>query len=248
MSNSIMCHVVAGYPAADECLELIQGMHKANAGAIEVQIPFSDPIADGEIIMEANDIALAGGMTTAACFTMVERARVTGVDTDIYVMSYLQKVRHFGLSKFCLRAEGCSVKGLIIPDLPHDSPEYSSLHKLALKHGLDLVPVLSPGMISERMQAALEDSPKTLYITSSQGITGNQYAPAAQLRQLVAEVRKLSSAKIMIGFGITTSVDVAEVLVIGDIAVVGSAIIKKIKDSGIHEALQYVESLVDSIR
>lgn len=244
MNNPIMCHVVAGYPSAEECLKLIQGMHKEDVNAIEIQIPFSDPIADGETIMEANDEALANGTTTASSFTLIDRARKSGVDSDIYIMSYLQKVRHFGLDEFCQRAAECPVKGLIVPDLPYGSPEYSSLLKLTAKHRLELVPVLSPGMIPERLKKILKENPETLYITSAQGITGNQYAPAEQLRQLAVDIKKQSNAKIMIGFGISTPADVAEVLTIGDIAVVGSAVIKKIKNSGTDAALSYVRSLV----
>ncbi len=243
--NKLMCHVVAGYPTPEACLELMQGMHKRGVAAIEVQIPFSDPIADGKTIMEANDIALAGGMTTAASFELIKRARDHGVATDIYIMSYLQKVTHFGMAEFCESATVCSVKGLIVPDLPYDTEEYESLKQLAAKRGLELVPVLSPGMLPERLQAILAENPTSIYITSTQGITGNDYKPAEQLRELIATIKQRSDATIMIGFGIATPEDVKEVLSIGDVAIVGSAVIKKINDGGdIKAALAYIKTLV----
>lgn len=243
MSKPIMYHVVAGYPDPQACLRLMLGMQAAGATAIEVQVPFSDPIADGETIMEANDMALAGGMTTAACFALIEKARRQGLACDLYIMSYLQKVQHFGLSEFCERAGKCQVKGLIIPDLPYDSMEFPGLHKLARKNHLALVPVLSPGMPEVRLRAELSLNPPVIYVTSSQGITGNEYTPAARLHQLVKDIKTMSKAAIMIGFGISTSGDVDDVLDIGDVAVVGSAVIKNIQTSGVKNALNFVKTL-----
>lgn len=243
MSKPLMCHVVAGYPDSEACLRLMLGMQANGAVAIEVQIPFSDPIADGETIMEANDVALAGGMTTAASFELIGKARQAGLTIDVYIMSYLQKVRHFGLSEFYAQAAKCQVKGLIIPDLPYDSVEFTDLQKLAGKNRLSLVPVLSPGMLESRLRALLASKPPAVYVTSSQGITGNEYAPAAELKRLVAEIKQLSKAKIMIGFGISTASDVRDALNLGDVAVVGSAVIKTIQTSGVTSALAFVKKL-----
>jgi tryptophan synthase alpha chain len=244
MNRPIMYHVVAGYPDPEACLRLMLAMQASGAAALEVQVPFSDPIADGEAIMQANDAALAAGMTTAGSFELVAKAREQGLETDLYFMSYLQKVRHFGLAEFCEQAAKCQAKGLIIPDLPYDSPEFPDLRALAGKHGLALVPVLSPGMVESRLRDLLALDPPVLYVTSQQGITGNEYTPAVQLKQVVADIKKSSRAKIMIGFGISTPDDVYNALEIGDVAVVGSAVIKKIAASGIEAAAGYIASLV----
>lgn len=246
MNKPVMCHVVAGYPTPEACLQLMLGMQAAGATAIEVQIPFSDPIADGETIMEANDVALDNAMTTALSFDLIEKARKKGLSLDVYVMSYAQKVRHFGLKEFCRQATSCQVKGLIIPDLPYDSVEFSDLKKTLGKKPPSIIPVLSPGMMKDRLRKILALQPSALYITSQQGITGNEYAPAGQLKPFVREVRKMSQAKIMIGFGISTKSDVKDALSMGDIAVVGSAIIKIIQAGTIDEAAAYVKSLVSA--
>ena len=246
MNKPVMCHVVAGYPTPEACLQLMLGMQAAEATAIEVQIPFSDPIADGETIMEANDVALDNAMTTALSFELIEQARRKGLSLDIYVMSYIQKVRHFGLKEFCRQASSCQVKGLIIPDLPYDSVEFSDLKRTLGKKPPSIIPVLSPGMMPDRLRKVLALQPSALYITSQQGITGNEYAPATQLKPFVSQIRKLSQAKIMIGFGISTKADVKDALSMGDIAVVGSAIIKIIQAGGIDEAAVYVKSLVSA--
>ena len=243
MSKSLMCHVVAGFPDTEACLQLISGLQRLGITAIEVQIPFSDPIADGETIMRANDVALEGGTTTAKSFDLIQQARQQGVDTDIYIMSYMQKILHYGLEAFCQQAADCSVKGLIVPDLPYDSPEFDSLHDL-LRGKLEIVPVVSPGMSDSRLQAILAFQPKAVYVTSQRGITGNKYSPADQLEQIVSNIRQHSEAKIMIGFGISTPADVSDALSMGDTAVVGSAIVQAVRDSGIDGAIAYVKSLM----
>jgi tryptophan synthase alpha chain len=244
MSNAIMCHLVAGYPDQRSCLALMRGLQNAGVTALEVQIPFSDPIADGETIMGANDVALEGGMTTAGSFALIETARRQGVDSDLYVMSYLQKVQHFGLEEFCRRAAGCQVKGLIIPDLPYDSPEFAKLREVAIQQQLEVVPVLSPGMPPARLRAALAFRPPTVYVTSMRGITGSAYVPDRQLKQLIADIKQLSSATIMIGFGIATPRDVQGALQLGDVAIVGSALINKLRASNVTETVKFVTSLV----
>lgn len=246
MSKPLMCHVVAGYPDADTCLGLMKGLQEAGACAIEVQIPFSDPIADGETIMRANDAALEAGMTTAGSFDLMDEARRQGVDTDIYIMSYVQKVLHFGFEEFCARAKKAGAKGLIIPDLPYESPEYGRLAPLAGGSGLELVPVLSPGMPEDRLSALLKEAPAHVYVTSQRGITGNEYSGTEELKRLVSHIRGQSKASVMIGFGIATPKDVSDVLEIGDIAVVGSAIIKHLKDSDVAETIGYVKGLAEA--
>ncbi|HZL08172.1 MAG TPA: tryptophan synthase subunit alpha [Candidatus Dormibacteraeota bacterium] len=244
MSKAIMCHVVAGFPDEKASLQMLVGLSRSGVSAIEVQIPFSDPIADGETIMRANDVALELGMTTAGSFKLIKQARSKGVDTDIYIMSYLQKVRHFGMADFCLQAADCGVKGLIIPDLPYDSLEFDSLRELTGEHAIELVPVLSPGMPEYRLKTLLAYNPTSVYVTSQRGITGNKYTPAEQLKQLVATIRQQSKARVMIGFGIASSSDVDNALSIGDIAVVGSAVVQAIQSSGIKDALVHVKTLV----
>ncbi len=245
MSKPLMCHVVAGYPDANTCLQLMKGLQQAGAAAIEVQIPFSDPIADGETIMRANDTALEAGMTTAGSFDLMDEARRQGVDSDIYIMSYVQKVLHFGFEEFCGRAKQAGAEGLIIPDLPHESPEYGRLASLAGDNGLELVPVLSPGMPEDRLVVLLQAAPGHVYVTSQRGITGNEYAGNEELKRLVSEIRRQSKATVMIGFGIATPQDVSDVLETGDVAVVGSAIIKRLQGSDVAGTIDYVKGLTE---
>lgn len=241
MADKLMCHVVAGYPSAAGCVDLMTGMQAAGVRLIEVQIPFSDPIADGETIMRANDVALKNGMDTAGSFKLIKQA---GLTCDVYIMSYVQKVRHFGFEAFCNKVSDCGVKGLIIPDLPYDSPEYNELSDYARALGLSLVPVMSPGMPEDRLDAILARTPSLVYVTSQRGITGNDYINTHELDRFVADIRKKSTVRIMIGFGISSRQDVQNALRLGDVAVVGSSVIREVEKSGVSGALKFVRKLI----
>lgn len=240
-----MTHVVAGYPSREGCIELLLGMQQAGVDKIEVQVPFSDPIADGETIMRANDVALDNSTDTAGSFELIKKARARGLTAEVYIMSYLQKVIHFGVEKFCRQANAAGVKGLIIPDMPFDSPEYKEVFEAAKGHSLQIVPVVSPGMNEQRLKKALVARPPLVYLTSTKGITGNKLSVSEGLGELCGSVRRISpGSAVAIGFGIQSKKDVNQVLKIADIAVVGSAVIRKIENSGIKAALKLVNELI----
>lgn len=244
--RKIMTHVVAGYPNQEECLQLIVGMSKLGVSAIEVQIPFSDPSADGPTIMHANDVALENKITCKKSFDLIENARKSGVLLPVYVMTYANKVFHFGVNDFCIAAKHAGVSGLIIPDIPEDSEEYESLVASCKQQGLDVVPVVSPGMDKNRLQRYLSNKPSLVYATSTKGVTGLQLVLQEDVKQLIDEIKSLCGCTIALGFGLRTSEDVALVLEIVDVAVVGSEVVRKLDAGGVEEALQFVKSLIKS--
>lgn len=242
MSNPIMCHVVAGYPSEPDCLKLLKGMQAHGVAAIEVQIPFSDPIADGPTIMQANDDALAGGMTTQASFDLIAAARQAGLTTPIYIMSYAQKLLHFGFAEFCEQAHKVGVAGFIIPDLPYDSSDYQALIRIT---DIPIVPVVSPAMNDDRLQNILKLQSNVIYVTSRQGITGTAYQAHQELEQLAAGIKATTTAQLLIGFGIGSVKDVEAALRFGDVAVVGSAVIRAVQSDGTEGALKLIGQLIN---
>ncbi|HEX5798457.1 MAG TPA: tryptophan synthase subunit alpha [Candidatus Saccharimonadales bacterium] len=240
-----MCHVVAGYPSQEECVELLLGMQKAGVSTIEVQIPFSDPIADGETIMIANDKALDSGMTTKKSFDLINKARKSGLKTDIYIMSYVQKLISFGIEDFCAQAKSAGVKGLIIPDLPIEAEEYEMLRKSSEKNGLEIVPVVSPTSNKARLKSNLKSAKDLVYLTSIKGITGNKLKLGELLKKTAKDIKKQSpNTKLAIGFGIDSKKDVEEIMRIADMAVIGSSVIRRINKGGVKESLKFVRSLI----
>ncbi len=232
MKNKLMTHVVAGYPNPAKCLELLLGMQQAGVYAIEIQIPFTDPGADGPTIMHANDVALANNMTVAACFELIHKARKQGLDTPVYVMSYANKLFRYGFKEFCSEAQRCDVQGLIIPDLPFDSEEYTELSGCCDNANIELVPVLSPGIALVRLKGYDLAHKELIYVTSTRGITGKELTLHHELANIIAYIRSASKAEIALGFGITKLSHVQQALDVADIAVIGSRIIRIVDEQG----------------
>ena len=246
MRNRLMTHVVAGYPTMDSCVELLLGMQDAGVCAAEVQIPFSDPSADGPLIMQANDVAIANNMTTEACFTMIEKARTSGLNVPVYLMSYCNKIYHYGFERFCSKARKCNVSGLIVPDLPYDTSEYTELQSHANKMGIEIVPVLSPGLQIDRLNMHHVKNNKMVYITSMKGITGRELNIREDLIRLIHAIRSRSACDIALGFGVRTPLHVKQALSLADIAVVGSEVIRHVDGNNVTGAVRFVSQLVNS--
>lgn len=240
-----MTHVVAGYPAEDRCVELMLGMQKAGVAMIEIQIPFSDPSADGPVIMRANDIALENGMSIQGCFDMISNAREHGLNVPVYVMTYANKVVSFGSREFCKQAQKHTIAGLIIPDLPFETTDYIELSAECTQLGVDLVPVISPGILQNRLRGYDLSIHKLVYVTSTQGITGKELNIKTDLQDLIKNIRTTTEAQIALGFGVRMQADVEQALQIADVAVVGSAVIEKVDQLGVDGALQFIQSIIE---
>lgn len=246
MKNKLMTHVVAGYPSKTDCLTLLLGMQEAGVHAIEIQIPFTDPSADGPTIMRANDIALANGMNIDTCFKLINKARRQGLKTPVYVMSYANKLFHYGFKNFCDQARRCNAQGLIIPDLPFDTKEYQELLGYSKAANIELVPVLSPGVLGDRLNGHDLAKQKLIYVTSTRGITGKELTVSAELTKLIKQIRLISDAEVALGFGITKLQDVTEALKIADIAVIGSEVIRVVDKQGMGSAKKFIKKLINS--
>ena len=241
-----MTHVVAGYPTEIACSELLFGMQAADVYAIEIQIPFSDPSADGPVIMRANDVALENNITVQKCFDMIHSSRQKGLTTPIYIMSYSNKLLRFGFKKFCQEAKRGHVQGLIIPDLPFDTAEYKELSDYCTQLGVDLIPVLSPGITAKRLAQYNLNRHKLVYLTSTRGITGKELSTSKELVQLVNAIRSRSSCHIALGFGIRTAQHVQQALQLVDIAVIGSEVLRKVEQTGVPGAVAFIKQLVST--
>lgn len=227
----LMTHMVAGSPNLATTKRMIKQMAQREIAAVELQIPFSDPIADGPVLMEANDEAVRQGVSAGDTFRLIESVDLEG--TKVYIMSYLQPILQYGSEKFFKRAlkSGCS--GFIIPDLPFDALDVRRLISRQPELQRALVPVLSPGMSLERLKALFSAlKPELVYLTARQGITGEHSELSDELSGTIKTVREYTLAEIAVGFGVQTQVDVRSVLKSGaDLAVVGSALAGALKQS-----------------
>lgn len=227
--KSVMMHLVAGYPTQADTKKLLAHMIKEEVAAVELQIPFSDPIADGPVLMHANDVSVAHGIHIDDVLSLLPAETRS---TQIYIMTYIQPIMHYGFDKFFDKASKLNVAGFIIPDLPFDAPEMSQLIKTSPELAQKIVPVLSQGMPDDRLDHLFDVlSPKLVYVTARHGITGDKTADfSSGLSDFIAKIRKLTDTKVALGFGIQTPDDVKSAAKLADMPVVGSAITKTMSD------------------
>lgn len=243
MKNRIMTHIVAGYPNMKECEEIAISMAETGVSFIEIQIPFSDPIADGPTIMEANEKALLNGIKTEDCFTLIKRLNKK-IKTPILIMTYFNIPFRYGLEKFCKKAKECGVYGLIIPDIPIDEEKYENYLSECKKCGLNAIQITSPLTSERRLRQISKNATVFVYCVSVFGTTGTRDKLSPDIAEYIKKVKKYIKLPLALGFGISNRNQVLEALKYADIAVIGSKIIhilksdKRPKTSAVKKFLQ----------
>ena len=220
-SLPLMGHLVLGYPTLAESLATARLYADAGVAILELQIPFSDPSADGFVISQANHQAVAGGVTVAQCLEALEALRKDYPTLPIVAMTYINKVYRYGIARYAAALLAIGIPDVIIPDLPLETPEAQQL----LAAGLRLIPVLAANISDARLQAYMATNPAYWYLMADFKITGQAFTLNPALVQLVRKLKNHSDAKVGIGFGISTAAHIQAVAAIADFGIVGSALI-----------------------
>lgn len=223
-----MTHVVVGYPTLNLTDIVIDALVAGGSSYIELQIPFSDPMADGPLIMHASDVALAQGVTVDDIFEKAAQYTRAYPAVKFLFVLYANTVVRYGIEAFCKRAHACGIYGVIVPDLPFDTPEGVTLARASRDAGLTLVPVIAPSTTDARLAQICESKQELIYAASYMGVTGES-AKWDHLPAYIDRIRKYTKAQIAVGFGIKTRDDVDAVVEYADIAVVGSEMVRLIK-------------------
>lgn len=229
---ALMTHVVLGYPSLAESIEIVIAMSKAGAEIIEMQIPFSDPMADGSTIMYANEQALAAGTTPTDCFKAAKEL-ASAIDTPLLFMTYFNLVyRHKGsVAGFCKDAEKAGIQGLIVPDIGLDNTK-DNYWNLAQKYNLSPIPIASPVTTNARLKKiAVQGKHGFVYCVSNTATTGAKKSLPPDLPHYLKKVKSLTKCPIAVGFGISKPEHTKALGGIADIAVVGSATIDLIRQT-----------------
>lgn len=192
----------AGYPTADSTREIIERLAASGVDMIEIGIPFSDPMADGEVIQRASTAALRGGMSLAKLFSQLEDIRRT-VSVPLILMGYLNPIMQFGFDRFCRKCSETGIDGCIIPDLPFD--RYLSDYKpFADKYDLRTIMLITPETEPERVRLIDSQTDGFIYMVSSAATTGVQKefdeAKTEYFRRI--EAMNLRNPR-LVGFGIS---------------------------------------------
>jgi tryptophan synthase alpha chain len=222
-------YITAGDPDLDRTRAILLALDRAGADAIEVGVPFSEPLADGPVIQRATERALAGGMTLPRTLDLIADVRPS-MRAPIVLFTYANPIFRFGLDRFVTRAAEAGVDGLLVLDLPLE--EAGPLYDAATGAGLDPIWLLSPTTTSERIRRAAALGRGFLYAISRLGVTGVRSSVASGARDLAARIRQETDLPLALGFGLSRPEHVREVGQWADAAVVGSALVDLIARQG----------------
>ena len=228
-NNLLNVYCTAGFPNKESTAEVLLALQKAGVDMIEVGMPYSDPIADGEVIQKSNMQALHNGMTIDLLFTQLKKVKKE-ITVPLILMGYLNPVLQFGLDNFCKQAALAGVTGIILPDLP--MYEYEQLYKKHfVQNNLSFIFLVTPQTSTERIVKADEQSSGFLYAVSSSSTTGSSNITEDK----EVYFKKLAALKLknplMIGFGINDNKTYQNACKYAAGAIIGSAYIKAIANA-----------------
>ena len=238
--------ITAGYPNINKTEDFIYKMVSAGADLIEIGIPFSDPVAEGPVIQESSQKALAAGTNLDKIFDLVKKVRKT-VNIPLVFMTYVNPVFRYGYDNFFKQCSVIGIDGIIIPDLPFE--EKNEVSEYAKKYGIKIVSLIAPTS-QQRIEDIAKEAEGFLYVVSSMGVTGERNEIKTDLKSIVDSVKKVTSVPTAIGFGIHSPQQANQMSKISDGVIVGSAIIKIIKQHGTDAdryIYDYVKSMKDSM-
>lgn len=220
--------VTAGDPDLSTTKELLWAMAEAGADLIEVGVPFSDPVAEGPVIQQADVRALAAGTTTDLIFSMLEEFRWRS-SIPLAIMTYINPIFVYGPERFMARCAQCGVCAVIVPDLPFE--ERQELQAACREHDVVLIHMIAPTS-KKRIHQIAREAEGFLYCVSSLGVTGMRDTIAPDVGEMIRLVREVSPIPCAIGFGISTPAQAFEMARYGDGVIVGSAIVDMIAQQG----------------
>jgi tryptophan synthase alpha chain len=235
----IMTHVVAGYPSIKTNKEIIKVMVECGVDLIEIQIPFSDPMADGPTIMKANQFSLDNRIKIDDCFEMVKDLKKE-IDTPLLFMTYANVPFNIGMEKFIKNSSEAGISGLIIPDLPfdEDNDEYIQISQ---KYNIHPIQVISPDMDTERIKTISNFASGFIYTTLKVGITGAQKVISDEAFDFLKSLKNIFSIPIAAGFGISKPEHLEQLRGKVDMAIIGSHIINIFDESGLNGVRKFLK-------
>lgn len=215
--------ITAGDPSVESTVPVMHALVAAGADVIELGVPFSDPMADGPVIQQSSERALARKVGLRTVLGMVKTFRESDADTPVVLMGYLNPVEMFGLDRFAEAAAQVGVDGVLLVDCP---PEESAPVRAALNaRNLALVPLAAPTSAGERLKQLADGAQGYLYYVSFAGVTGAGKLDLADVQSRVAAIRDVSNSRIAVGFGVRDADSAKRIAQFADAIVIGSALV-----------------------
>ncbi len=242
--GGLIVFMTCGDPDPETFFEILSGLPAAGVDVIEIGMPFSDPMADGPAIQAASLRALQAGMTLKGTLETVARFRARDDETPIILMGYYNPIYSYEPRKFLADARAAGVDGLIVVDLPPEEDE--ELCQPALEAGLHWIRLATPTTDDARLPRVLSNTSGFVYYVSIMGITGTRSASGEAVRQAVARLKAHTDLPVVVGFGVKTPEQAAEIAAVADAAVVGSSVVERLK-AGLDAEGRATPGLVDDV-
>lgn len=218
--------ITAGDPDLETTRDLLVELARAGATAVELGVPFSDPVADGPTIQRASERALQRGVGLAEVLAVVAEAR-RETEVPVVLFSYFNPLMQFGVERLAEEAARAGVDGVLVTDLvPEESADFAAA---LARHGLDQIFLAAPTTSDARLRMIAERATGFVYAVSRAGVTGARTDLSVEAARLVGRIRATTPLPVAVGFGIATPEQVAEVWRYADAAVVGSALVAEIE-------------------
>jgi tryptophan synthase alpha chain len=236
----LMTHIVLGYPSFAVSRELVAAMVEAGVDLIELQIPFSEPIADGPTILQANQVALANGARVRTCLeTAGEMTRT--FDIPFLFMTYYNILFKYGVEAFAADMKVRGLRGAIVPDLP---PEESAEYLAAMETcGLSPIYIFSPTTGEPRMRYIASKGGGFIYCVARKGVTGAKTDFTGELEAYLKRCRRATDLPLALGFGVSSRNEIDFLKGKADIAVIGSQVIRLMERGGVAAVKPFIQSL-----
>ena len=238
----LIVFVTAGFPDMDATLELVPALVAAGADAVELGVPFSDPLAEGPVIQESSFRALQNGISLDDCLKAAETIRNKIPDTPLILMGYYNPIYSYGLVSFTDRCQQSEVDGLIVVDLP--GFEATPMAAECKTRNISMIPLLAPTSTDESIRDSCSGASGFVYCISVTGVTGVRDQVSDRSFDLLDRVRTHTDLPLAVGFGISSRAHVEEVGNNAEGAVVGSALIKVMLDSPREELVERASRFV----
>ncbi len=235
--------LTAGDPTIEKTVEFVLAMEEAGCDLIEIGIPFSDPVAEGPVIQEANLRALSNNTNTDDVFEAIRKIREKS-DIPLVFLTYINPVFYYGYEKFFSKCDELNVRGIISPDLPYD--EKDEILDVAIKYNVDVISLIAPTS-KERIQMIAEEATGFIYVVSSLGVTGMRSDIRTDLKSILEDIKEVSDVPAAVGFGINTPEQAETISKIADGVIVGSAIVNIIAEHG-ENAKEHLYNYIKSMK
>ncbi len=225
----LMTHLIVGYPSLEANLAMLRRMAEHDVDLVELQMPFSEPVADGPTFVRANQEALSRGLPLEAYFDFFREADQVAAFPRLF-MGYYNTVFRAGHAEFCQRLQAAGGSGFILPDLPYE--EYGDLFDLGAHHGLDPILLMTPTNTSSRLSELGRRARGFVYAVARKGVTGQRTQLQDELYRFLDACRGATRLPLALGFGLRGGEDLRALHGRVEIGIVGSALLTAWEEGG----------------